>query len=179
VVIPSANAACLPGDLDPSCIGVYKAPLGTVPPKELLNQFAPDIRYIPAPKGPTSRQETLELLEAQYEAAQDISAVVARGNLEEAGIKVLNLLPKTTIAAQRLLETVPNDNSVVAGLRIQQYQTQLELALSAWNEVDVMIGQGLRGQLGVAAAAQILILKEIKEATLLLQEFMTSMQRSV
>ena len=37
-------------------------------------------------------------------------------------------------------------------------ESQWEMVLALWGESDVMIGQGLRGELGVSAVAQIQIL---------------------
>ena len=151
----SASAICNPGDASPDCIGVYKLPSSTG------SITTPDARLV---------------LEAQRRAADDIRQVVAAGRLEEAGIKVLNLLPKVTAAGQTLLQTelVSHGGSDgISEVRRIQVQSQLEEMLASWNRCDVTIGQGLRGDLGVSAVAQLTVLSELREATNAMDEFLS------
>jgi hypothetical protein len=167
----------MPGDLDPSCIGVYKIPMdSTMPSEEQLKASAPDVQYVPPATGPSTNKDALDTLQAQRKAADDIQTVVLAGRLEEAGIKVLKLIPKVTLAGQRIVDSLSTD-TVVAGLRQQQYLTLFQTADVAWKNVDVTIGQGLRGQLGVSAVAQLLIVSEIKEATAALDDFLYAVQK--
>jgi hypothetical protein len=187
-----SNAACLPGDLSPDCIGVYKVPLDDclrdmVSTKESLKVFAPDLNYVPPMSAPQSSKAALEMIRAQRLAVDDIVTVVSAGRLEEAGIKVLNLLPRLTLSGRVLVEAaygadVDNAMSAIesAGtesiqeLRLQQAKSLLAAAEVAWNDVDIMIGQGLRGSLGVSAVAQLLVLAEIRQATAALDDFMAA-----
>jgi len=178
-----AQAACLPGDLSPSCIGVYKVPIddnikGMVGSKEALAKFAPDLNYVPPISAPKSVKAARETLEAQRTAVDDITNVVASGRLEEAGIKVLNLIPKLTVCGRVLMDDAMNKNKddslAVAELRQQRLETLLQTAEVAWKNVDVTIGQGLRGNLGVSAVAQLTILSEVREATTALDDFLAA-----
>ena len=47
------------------------------------------------------------------------------------------------------------------------------MVLGLWGETDVMIGQALKGEMGVSAVAQIYLLKQIKDATAATDDFMT------
>lgn len=51
------------------------------------------------------------------------------------------------------------------------------MAEAAWNDVDVMIGQGLRGDLGASVVAQIQILSEVSEATVAFDDFLLTVQK--
>ena len=106
-----AHAACLSGDLSPSCIGVYKVPMDDrilpyVNTPEALSKFAPDLNYVPPIQSPDSVSQALEILATQQLAAQDIANVVSAGKLEEAGIKILNLLT-TSQSTTPTLPTTP------------------------------------------------------------------------
>lgn len=181
----AARAACLPGDLSPNCIGVYKVPIddnikSMVGTKEALQKFAPDINYVPPVSSPKTKKAALEALEAQRVAAGDIASVVAAGKLEEAGIKVLNLIPKLTVSGRFLLEDAIAQNKdsggAIAQLRQQQLETMFQTAEVAWKNVDVTIGQGLQGRMGVSAVAQLTILSEIREASAALDDFLRAVQ---
>jgi hypothetical protein len=182
-----ALAACLPGDLSKECIGVYKVPIDDsilpyVGTPEALKRFAPDLNYVPPTARPTSVSQAMAWLSAQRLAATDIREVVAAGRLEEAGIKVLNLLPKVNTAGGFLVETLrrsafsSSTTSAISQLRVQQVEDQYSLMIGLWGETDVMIGQGIRGDMGVSAVAQLNILKNIQEATIAMDDFLSTAQ---
>ena len=72
----SANAACLPGDLSTDCIGVYKLPYQDskestwLQDKDILAEFAPDIRYIKVDEQPATPELAKKELEAQRKQAK-------------------------------------------------------------------------------------------------------------
>jgi hypothetical protein len=182
-------AACLPGDLSKECIGVYKVPIDDsvlpyVGTPEALKRFAPDLNFVPPTARPTSFSQAMAWLSAQRLAATDIREVVAAGRLEEAGIKVLNLLPKVNTAGGFLVETIrraagsssSSTTSAISQLRVQQVEDQYSLMIGLWGETDVMIGQGIRGDMGVSAVAQLNILKNIQEATIAMDDFLSTAQ---
>jgi hypothetical protein len=180
-ICDAASAACLPGDLSPSCIGVYKVPMDEsindmISTKEALQKYAPTLNYVPPVPRLTTPKSARDAILAQRQAADDIVTVVSAGRLEEAGIKVLNLIPRVTVAGRILVENVPVDllasSSSVVSLRRQQLQNGLDAAIVAWNDVDILIGQGIRGDLGVSAVAQIRILSELQDAIAGLDDFM-------
>lgn len=181
----SSHAACLAGDLNTDCIGVYKIPIDDrvlpyVSTPQALEKFAPDIRYVPPIASPNSVAQAWEILETQRLAAEDIQQVVQAGKLEEAGIKVLNLVPKMTSSGRVVLEdsleriAIAQPSSVVGEMTMNRLQTQWDMVVGLWGEADVMIGQGLRGEMGVSAAAQIQILRQLKDATAALDDFIAS-----
>jgi hypothetical protein len=175
-------AACLSGDLRPECIGVYKVPMDDavlpyVGSKEALKRFAPDLEYVPPIAPPNSLSTALEILETQQLAAKDIKDVVSAGRLEEAGIKVLNLIPKVTSSGRYILSTVQartSSSSTVDELKISMLENQLNTMLGLFGECDVVIGQGLRGQMGVSAVAQLTILSSLRDASAALDDFLVT-----
>jgi hypothetical protein len=181
-----ARAACLPGDLSPECIGVYKVPIddnikGMVSTPEQLKKYAPDLNYVPPIAYPKTFAEALKILQTQQIAAEDIRDIVAAGRLEEAGIKVLNLIPKLTVSGRVLIEEAPVDmtaSETIRNILREQQKNLLETAEVAWKNTDIVIGQGLRGRLGVTAVAQLQILSELREATAALDDFLRAMQNT-
>lgn len=189
IVSKDAQAACFPGDLSPECIGVYKIPLQdalsspTLNSPEALKRNAPDVNYVqPAEQLRSILQAKNELL-TQRAAADDIRDVVLAGRLEEAGIRVLNLIPKVTGAGMLLQQQVQSNlstsDSGVNQMQLFKFQQTYQDFIAMWSQVDVEIGQALRGQLGVSAVAQLEILKSLKEATATFDEFLSFVDASI
>jgi hypothetical protein len=178
----NSNAACLQGDLAPSCIGVYKVPIDDnikemISTRDALQRYAPGVNFVPPISPPTSVNSAYEMILTQRLAADDIVNVVSAGRLEEAGIKVLNLIPRLTVSGRVLVERDDEQSEnkskqeSITLLKRQYRQTLLETTEVAWKSVDIMIGQGIRGDLGVSAVAQLHILSELREAIASLDEF--------
>lgn len=170
-----ALAACMAGDLSPECIGVYKLPENAVSTED-MKRFAPDIKIVKPLFVPKSTVEALELLETQRLAAKDIMEVVQAGRLEEAGIKLLNSIPKVVLSARRIVEDakerIPETHGDVRTLRELQLDESFQILEASWKSADVTIGQGLRGDLGVSAVAQIRILSDLRDAITSLDDFL-------
>lgn len=194
VVIPvaaaeRAQAACLPEDLSPECIGVYKIPLQdalsspTLNSPEALKKNAPDVQYVKPTEPPKSIQQAKDQLLAQRAAADNIRDVVLAGKLEEAGIKVLNLIPKVTGAGitiqQQVQSNFPVADAGVNQVRVMNYQQKFQELVALWSQIDIEIGQALRGQLGVSAVAQLEILKSLKDATVAFDNFLLVVESTI
>ena len=187
-----AHAACLYGDLSPNCIGVYKVPMesDTTIRNMVGTSNAPSLNSYSIPPIPIPRsvQEAQRILETQRRIADDIAATILAGRLQQAGIQVLSLLPPLIVSGRVLLEHVVstimanrnnNDptnetsNAVVTQLQRERFEEMWQTNEVAWNTVDITIGQGLSGTLGVSAVAQLAILEELRDATLALDDFLT------
>lgn len=179
----AAHAACLPGDTSISCIGVYKVPIDDtikdmVSTREALKRFAPDLNYVPPIAPPRSGKEALVSLQTQRDGVSSIRNNVAEGRLETAGVQVLQLLPQLTVCGQVLVDnkillaSQTIADTTVLYLRQEQLSDAYNGAVVAWNTVDIMIGQGLRGTMGVSAVAQLQILDQLQEATMALDNFL-------
>jgi hypothetical protein len=183
VFCSKSDAACLPGDLSKECIGVYKVPIDDailpyVGTPEALAKFAPDLKYVDPIQAPPSFSSAIEILETQRIAADDIKEVISAGRLEEAGIKILNLLPKVTSSGKMVVETIERGldtkNSVVDEIRLTKLRDQFMMLTGLWGECDIEIGQGIRGQMGVSAVAQIQILSSLRDATAEFDDFLAT-----
>ena len=166
---------------------------------EALRKFAPDLQWVAPIPPPQNVDMAWDLLEAQRLAANDIYHVVQQGRLEEAGIKILNLIPIVTTTCQMILDDAliqvaqsnaararqqqqeqqqelrtdnsSNNDSALMTLASNRLEAQCALALGLWGETDIMVGQGIRGDLGVSAVAQLQLLHQLEEATAALDDF--------
>jgi hypothetical protein len=66
--------------------------------------------------------------------------------------------------AKRSSETTNGSKSTTIDMKAYRFEYALNEVLGYLGETDVLIGQGLRGQLGVSAPAQIQILSSLDEA---------------
>jgi len=150
----AANAACVEGDLSPECIGVYKMP--SFNQRQQLDNT--EVRQN-SDSTMKSIRAALDILEAQRVAASDIQDVVAAGRLEEAGIKVLQLLSKLTTTGRMVKSEIgvlvggSDSSEGLKQIRLQQLDELYATAEFTWREIDVEIGQGIRGQLGAPAVS--------------------------
>ena len=177
------HAACMLGDVNPECIGVYKIPLSdTMPSPQQLAQFAPDVTYQPPPTAPPTSAQALQVLQKQRQLAVTATKeAVSSGQLETAGVQVLQLLGQLTVAGRCILQQIraTEPSSTAAQYRTEKLSEQWDYVLAAWQGVDVTIGQGMRGALGATAVAQLRVLSEIQEATALLDDFLKVVEKLV
>ena len=193
----SANAACLSGDIRPDCIGVYKLPIDAaessyVATPEKLMQYAPDLKWVPPVEYPTNYADALMQLKDQRQQLDILQERIAKGDIEGAGLVLLDISPKVNAAgivilksfssasnkerneAMKKVDTADPDNNAdgnpssteaVTALEMRAYriETTFNELVGFLGETDIMIGQGLRGDLGVSAPAQIQILSNISE----------------
>ena len=153
---------------------------GMVGTQEALKQNAPGLNYVPPINMPQSVADAMAQLEAQRRAADDIRSVITGGRLEEAGIKVLNLVPKVTAAGRVIVDSVAQNSPLSGGakeVQLLKLQSKLDETLGYFGQVDVSIGQGLRGELGVVTVAQLTILSDLKDAMIAFDEFLEQIPR--
>lgn len=192
--IQPSQAACLPGDKNVDCIGVYKVPvddrvLPYVQSPEVLKTYAPDVRWVPPVEYPKSYGEAItNLAESKNEFEKAFIESIRRGKLEDAGVELLDITPKVTVAGRVIVSELsgkprksndwssssdsPSDidgggsrgggggDLSMKGLRAEVVLSELVVALG---QVDILLGQGINGQLGSITAAQIQILSSCTE----------------
>ena len=182
-IVSRANAACLPGDVSKDCIGVYKLPYVDATEsewlydKETLGLFAPDIRYIEVQKQPDTVALAKKQLRSERVKIKFIREVVLDGDLEQAGLLILNLIPRVTSAGLKIqnyvekktVETVEGNTKAEKELR--KFQSAFEVLVAEWSSIDIELGFAIRGQRGVTAVAQIEVLRYLKDATVALDDF--------
>ena len=202
-----AVAACLGGDIRPDCIGVYKLPIDAAEMKyvdtpEKLRLYAPDLHWVPPTPYPRTYADALRQLVDQRSKLDDARDLVAGGDIERAGLALLEMIPKVGVAGIVIVRTfddaangernmamkfISNDDmtpakSIIIGnnrndgnnpsstpkvtaLEMKAYRIKyaLDELLGYLGETDILIGQGLRGELGVSAVAQIQILNNLSD----------------
>jgi len=163
-----AHAACLPGDTDPSCIGIYKIPMDESVRKyfdtpENLARFAPDMKWVELPAYPkTYKEATAALKEVASTCQEKIPELVLKGQLTEAGVILLDSIPRLTLAGRFVLsELEKDDKNKMRSMHAEAAFPELFIKLS---QTDILLGQAIRGELGVSAVAQIQILALLKDA---------------
>ncbi len=163
----NSHAACLAGDTSLDCIGVYKVPIddqikNMVSTPEQLAKFAPDLRYVPPIPVPNTYKEAKEEILALKENVNGLTAVVSKGDLTSAGVEILRIVPRITVAGRVVISSLgKNEQLSMKAFRSDVAHNELLASLGA---VDVMIGQSIAGQLGSITAAQIQILEELRNA---------------
>ena len=187
--IRPAQAACLPGDKNIDCIGVYKVPvddrvLPYVKSPEMLQTFAPDVRWVPPVEYPKSYGDAFTKLADSRDRFESIVVdAIKRGRLEDAGVELLGITPAVTVVGRVIVSelsgsprksndwtssSISEDDGSdgkggdqetgdlsMKGLRAEVVLSELVVALG---QVDILLGQGINGQLGSITAAQIQLL---------------------
>jgi hypothetical protein len=176
-----SRAACLQGDTSPDCIGFYKVPLDDdilpyIGSPEKLAQYAPGIRWVPPVEYPKTYKAALAELEPLKIRTSALSDLILKGNLTDAGVELLGIMPRITVSGRLVVASLSGDTSEKRttasdfGLRALRIEAAYLELLYTLNSVDILIGQGLRGDLGSVTAAQIQILGELREANTLFDE---------
>merc|ERR1719343_1290803 len=152
------NAMCLTGDTSEQCIGVYKES------PDILEHVDKSYTYgltRPSPiRIPSSYKEALRTLTSlRNDDVDQIHALVQNGKLASAGKKVLKIIPEISLSGNVILESL-EEKKINTFELIQDKFRYVEVKL---RQCDVLIGQGLRGEMGVSAVAQIMILEDLRE----------------
>jgi len=156
---------------------------------EKLKAYAPDLNWVEPVQYPKTYEDAisqLNQLRQQLEVAQEY---VANGQLEASGISLLDIIPKTNAAGITIVQTInkalinernkamkskkrkdgeyvenPSTNKgTILEIEASRVQTALNELLGYLGEIDVLLGQGLRGDLGAPVPAQIQILENFAE----------------
>lgn len=179
--VNQAKAACLPGDIREDCIGVYKLPMDDaaksyVETPEKLQKYAPDLKWVEPIQYPSSYQNAINLLKEQRQTFDVVQENVAKGDIKQAGLILLDIVPKVTAAGRYIVQSYSSaannernkdfDSEEAKTLDMKAYRIEYALneCLGYLGESDVLIGQALRGELGVSAPAQLAILDQFRDA---------------
>ena len=158
-----ANAACLSGDTSTNCIGVYKVPVDpeiedfvNTPQKLLL--YAPDVKWVPPVEVPKNSAEASKWMKELKVRCEGLEGMVLKGDLEGAGKDVLDITPKVVVAGRVLMEGAKGTSTTA--MKFEAAWNSLTVYLG---QCDVLLGQGIRGEMGAIALAQLMILESVKE----------------
>lgn len=189
---PPSNAACLAGDTSTECIGYYKMPVvdegdqsGYFDTAEHLSIYAPDVRWVPPVPYPVTYKLARDELVDLQKRVRELPVPVLKGELVYTGTELLGIVPRITAAGRVViralnissLKTVPSSGGKFGIEKKKSGYSQQDFAASADEaeeahddlltnlaEVDIAIGQYLRGDVGAVIATQVQILESLKEA---------------
>jgi len=187
-----ANAACLSGDTSTDCIGFYKVPMDDavlpyIATPEKLEKFAPGIRWVPPVPIPKNYRDAVNEIRILQKEVENLRNIVLKGNLEEAGVNILGIVPKITVAGRVVIAALYSAGFTIETKSEDGNQRKSDVSMRAYRvenafqnvqcklgECDIMIGQGMRGEMGSLTAAQIGILETIDEANADLAELINA-----
>ncbi|KAL3799981.1 hypothetical protein HJC23_007454 [Cyclotella cryptica] len=186
------HAACLPGDIRSECIGVYKMPLDDavlpyVDTPERLRKFAPDLNWVPPIEYPPNFSAAVTQIHQQRSKLDLVRDLILKGDLNQGGLVLLDVVPNVSAAGKVILKGfgdavnkernlqmkrnkgndgafINSEKATTLDMRAYRFEYSMNELLGYLGEVDVLIGQGLRGELGAFAPAQIQILSSLDEA---------------
>ena len=179
--VNQAKAACLPGDIREECIGVYKLPMDDaaksyVETPEKLQKYAPDLKWVEPIQFPSSYHNAINQLKEQRQTFDVVQENVAKGDIKQGGLILLDIVPKVTAAGRYIVQSYSSaannernkdfDSEEAKTLDMKAYRIEYALneCLGYLGESDVLIGQALRGELGVSAPTQLAILDQFRDA---------------
>jgi hypothetical protein len=170
-----SNAACLCGDVSPGCIGYYKVPLDDainkyVDTPEHLAKFAPDLKWVPMTAYPKSYKAAKEELVELQAKLDTVAPKVLKGEFTEAGVLLLAITPRITVAGRLIVRILQNDSELsMRAMRTEEAHLEL---LGSLGSADIVIGQALAGRLGSTTMSQIQILDDVRNAEREFKELM-------
>ncbi|KAL7525559.1 hypothetical protein ACHAXR_001058 [Thalassiosira sp. AJA248-18] len=188
----SARAACLSGDIRAECIGVYKVDASHssyAETPEKLKLYAPDLQWVPPVEYPPNYGDALNQLKEQRQQLDIAQEIVAKGDIEKSGLELLAIIVKVNAAGTVIIKSFRNASNeernaamkrnnptpgndgnpssttkaITLEMKTDRIENTFNELLALLGETDVMIGQALRGELGVSAPAQIQILSNISD----------------
>lgn len=179
LMLPSSSkAACLSGDSSPDCIGVYKVPIDDaiesyIDTPENCAKFAPDLNWVPIPQSPKSPKLAKEELLSIEKRLHETTALVQKGDLTKAGVEVLSIIPRVTVAGRVVVSHLESDSKT--SMRALRYENAHYDVLSSLGSTDIVLGQAIAGRLGSITVAQIQILEELNDAKVSFKELLKAM----
>jgi len=167
-----SKAACLSGDVSPERIGIYKVPLEYVDTPEHLAKFAPDLKWNPMTEYPKSYKGAKEELVDLQAKLDTVAPMVRKGDFTEAGMQILAIAPRVTVAGRVVVRILQNDRELsMRAMRTENAHLELLASLGA---ADIVIGQALGGMLGSTTMPQIQILDDLRNAEQEFKELMNA-----
>ena len=156
---------------------------------EKLKAYAPDLNWVEPVQYPKTFEDAISQLNDLRQQLDVAQEYVANGKLEASGISLLEITPKINAAGITIIQTInkalidernkamkskkrkdgeyvenPSTNKgTILELESNRVQTSLNELLGYLGETDVLLGQGLKGELGAPAPAQIQILENFGE----------------
>jgi len=138
------------------------------------------IEFVPAsPAFQGTYQDAKEILIAQRIAVNNISDVIANGNMEEAGFKIMQLSAQTSAAGKLVLDHFQENTSgdSINMLRFLSCQKKFATLLEYCDGCGLTLQGALKGKLGVTAVAQIKLASIVEETKNAYDDFLGEIRR--
>ena len=124
------------------------------------------IDFVPAsPSFQGTYLDAKEILNAQRKALDNIGDVIANGNMEEAGFKIMQLSAQTNTAGKIILDTF-QEKSFGNGINILRFlscQKKLTTLLDYCDVCGLSLQRALKGKVGVTLQAQLRLGSVVEE----------------
>jgi|AntRauTorckE5430_2_1112549.scaffolds.fasta_scaffold03978_3 hypothetical protein len=171
------KAACLSGDTSADCIGIYKLPLDDavnsyIDTPEHLAVISPDLRWVPMTEYPKSYKAAKEELVEMQAKLKNVTPLVLKGDFTAAGMQVLGISPRVTMAGRIVLRTLESNKDF--SMRYMRTEDAFLELLASLGAADIVIGQALNGSLGSTTMSQIQILDDVRNAEKEFKELMNA-----
>lgn len=138
------------------------------------------IDFVPAsPSFSGTYQDGIEIMYAQRLAVDDIANVIADGNMDEAGFKVMQLSAQTRMAGKIILDTfqenIPAGDSILL-LRFLSCQRKLAMLLDLCDDCDISLQSPRRGKAGATTSEEIKSLSTVEETKSAYDDFLADLK---
>ena len=164
-----AHAACLSGDTSKECIGVYKVPvdeeiLPFVDTPENLLRFAPDVKWVPPVEPCTDPEEARRMIQVDFKKISGLNDLILKGDLTAAGSIILDAMARLQVAGKCIDNEAISGKANSNGVDYLRWEAAFEDAKIGLGQLDVALGQGIRGEIGSITVTQLALLSEVKQA---------------
>lgn len=164
-----AHAACLSGDTSKECIGVYKVPvdeeiLPFVDTPENLLRFAPDVKWVPPVEPCTDPEEARRMIQVDFKKISGLNDLILKGDLTAAGSIILDAMARLQVAGKCIDNEAITGKAIANGVDYLRWEAAFEDAKIGLGQLDVALGQGIRGEIGSITVTQLALLSEVKQA---------------
>jgi hypothetical protein len=142
--------------------------------------FAPDLKWVPPVEYPKDYKVARQELSDLQTKVSNLRDVVLNGELTTAGTSILAMVPRITVAGRVAVDSMKN-NKHMEDMSMKAYRAEVahyEL-LIALGSCDVLIGQGIRGEMGSVTMTQIEVLKDLTDANERFNEFMRAVPEKI
>merc|ERR1712232_1254141 len=153
------QAACLSGDTNEECIGVYKVPIDDailpyVGTKDQPLRYAPDVRWVPPVEYPKSYAEARKQLVSDLERLGALEDDVrSNADFTSVGKLMLEVGPRVTVAGRVVLDALysmeaqaqaqSNDTNAKPSMTAYKVEAALDELLILFGQTDIALGQAI------------------------------------
>ena len=143
-----------------------------------MAKYAPDLKWVPPVEYPKDYQVARKELSELQTKVSNLRDMVLHGELTSAGTSILAMVPRITVAGRVAVDSMKNQKEDMSMKAYRAEVAHYEL-LGALGSCDVLIGQGMRGEMGSVTMTQIQVLKDLDYADERFHEFMKAVPEQI